>query len=57
MRSDQVIFERYTRTRMATEFPGGVTERTKVAVLKTAGGQPPVGSNPTPSATRFPEDV
>jgi hypothetical protein len=31
-------------------FPGGVTERTKVAVLKTAGGQPPVGSNPTPSA-------
>jgi hypothetical protein len=31
--------------------PGGVTERTKVAVLKTAGGQPPVGSNPTPSAT------
>jgi hypothetical protein len=30
---------------------GGVTERTKVAVLKTAGGQPPVGSNPTPSAS------
>src|SRR5688572_18644403 len=34
---------------------GGVAERTKVAVLKTAGGQPPVGSNPTPSATRTPD--
>ena len=33
---------------------GGVAERTKAAVLKTANGYPPfVGSNPTPSAIRF----
>jgi PD-(D/E)XK nuclease superfamily protein len=35
---------------LVVQREGGVTERTKVAVLKTAGGQPPVGSNPTPSA-------
>ena len=35
------------------QIDGGVTERTKVAVLKTAGGQPLVGSNPTPSAPQL----
>ncbi len=30
---------------------GGVAEWTNAAVLKTAVGQPTVGSNPTPSAT------
>jgi hypothetical protein len=33
---------------------GGVAERTNAAVLKTAVGQPTVGSNPTPSATPAP---
>lgn len=32
---------------------GGVVERPKTAVLKTAGAKAPVGSNPTPSATIF----
>ena len=30
--------------------PGGMTERTKVLVLKTSEAQASVGSNPTPSA-------
>ena len=30
---------------------GGMTERTKVLVLKTSEAQASVGSNPTPSAT------
>ena len=33
---------------------GGVAEWSKAAVLKTAVGQPTVGSNPTPSAPYIP---
>src|SRR3989339_114569 len=32
-------------------FRGGMAERLKAAVLKTAGRQRPAGSNPAPSAT------
>jgi hypothetical protein len=36
---------------MLRHSQGGVVERFMAAVLKTAVGQPTVGSNPTPSAT------
>jgi hypothetical protein len=43
-------FELTTADAIPCRRRGGVAERTNAAVLKTAVGQPTVGSNPTPSA-------